>query len=82
MKDNAMNRFSRLNTILYTFVLVAGVYIGSTASADTSVWEVTSAGNTIYLGGTVHLLRPSDYPLPEEYEQVIRHPRRSILKQT
>lgn len=69
MKDNAMNRFSRLNTILYTFVLVAGVYIGSTASADTSVWEVTSAGNTIYLGGTVHLLRPSDYPLPEEYEQ-------------
>ena len=38
-------------------------------SADTSVWVITSGSNTVYLGGTVHLLRPTDYPLPEEYEQ-------------
>tara|TARA_B100000809_G_scaffold192748_1_gene191620 strand:- start:101 stop:919 length:819 start_codon:yes stop_codon:yes gene_type:complete len=40
-----------------------------TISADSSVWKITSGENTVYLGGTVHLLRPSDYPLPEEYEQ-------------
>lgn len=34
---------------------------------DTSVWEVKSGANTVYLGGTVHLLRPSDYPLPEGF---------------
>ena len=39
------------------------------AWADTSVWVITSGNNTVYLGGTVHLLRPTDYPLPEEYEQ-------------
>lgn len=39
------------------------------ATADTSVWVITSGSNTVYLGGTVHLLRPTDYPLPEEYEQ-------------
>jgi uncharacterized protein YbaP (TraB family) len=33
------------------------------------VWRVSNGNNTVYLGGTVHLLRPSDYPLPEEYEQ-------------
>lgn len=40
-----------------------------TTNADTSVWAVTSGSNTVYLGGTVHLLRPSDYPLPAEYEE-------------
>jgi len=45
------------------FMSVSSLY------ADTSVWEVKSGNNVVYLGGTVHLLRPSDYPLPEEFEQ-------------
>lgn len=36
--------------------------------ADTSVWKVVSGENTVYLGGTVHLLRTSDFPLPQEFE--------------
>jgi len=41
----------------------------SQAYADTSVWSVRSGDNVIYLGGTVHLLRPGDYPLPPEFEE-------------
>ncbi len=41
----------------------------SQANADTSVWSVRSGDNVVYLGGTVHLLRPSDYPLPDEFEE-------------
>lgn len=41
----------------------------SQAKADTSVWSVRSGDNVIYLGGTVHLLRPGDYPLPIEFEE-------------
>lgn len=41
----------------------------SQAVADTSVWSVRSGDNVIYIGGTVHLLRPGDYPLPEEFEE-------------
>lgn len=37
--------------------------------ADTSVWEVSNGSNTVYLGGTVHLLRPADYPLPEAFDE-------------
>lgn len=38
------------------------------ATADSAVWVVSSGTGKVYLGGTVHLLRPADYPLPEEFE--------------
>ncbi|OUR70496.1 hypothetical protein A9Q76_07310 [Arcobacter sp. 31_11_sub10_T18] len=37
--------------------------------AQTSVWKIQHNNETIYLGGTVHLLRAQDYPLPIEYEK-------------
>lgn len=38
--------------------------------AETSIWQVSNGKNSVYLGGTFHLLKPSDYPLPVEFEQV------------
>jgi uncharacterized protein YbaP (TraB family) len=37
--------------------------------AESSVWTVEKDGNTIFLGGTIHLLTESDYPLPQAYEK-------------
>ncbi|MBV9617932.1 MAG: TraB/GumN family protein [Verrucomicrobia bacterium] len=35
-----------------------------------SVWKVTSTdGHSLYLGGSFHALRPTDYPLPGEYNR-------------
>lgn len=39
------------------------------ATAQSSVWKVTHGENTVYLGGTCHLLRKADYPLPKEFDQ-------------
>ncbi len=64
-----LNRFARLKAVIRRVALLAGIGIVGNALADSSVWSVTSGNNTVYLGGTMHLLRPSDYPLPEEYEQ-------------
>jgi len=50
-------------------LIVMCAMFAETGLADTSVWEVKSGANTVYLGGTVHLLRPSDYPLPPEFDQ-------------
>lgn len=51
-------------------VLVLAILFSCThALADSSVWSVRSGDNIVYLGGTVHLLRPGDYPLPDEFEQ-------------
>ena len=38
-----------------------------TAQAETSVWKVSLEEESIYIGGTVHLLRDSDFPLPAEF---------------
>lgn len=35
--------------------------------ARSSVWKATRSSRTVYLGGTCHVLRKSDYPLPPEY---------------
>jgi len=37
--------------------------------AQTSVWKVQKGESVMYLGGTCHLLRPADFPLPPEFEQ-------------
>ncbi len=60
------NFFGRL---LFTFVLT----IGCTAQrmeAASCVWKVSGAnGATLYLGGSIHALRPTDYPLPPVYNR-------------
>jgi len=35
--------------------------------AQTSVWKVSNGRNFLYIGGTIHVLRESDYPIPEAF---------------
>ena len=67
MRFPAARRLIRLYSALFS--LSATFLLSGVSVAETSVWRVSDGNNTVYLGGTVHLLRPSDYPLPEEYEQ-------------
>ena len=34
-----------------------------------SVWMISRDGNTLFLGGSVHVLRETDYPLTEEFDR-------------
>ena len=36
--------------------------------AESSVWKVSKGEQSLYIGGTCHVLRPSDYPLPTEFD--------------
>jgi hypothetical protein len=38
-------------------------------NAQTSVWKVSQGNRVLYLGGTSHLLRPADFPLPPEFDE-------------
>lgn len=42
------------------------------AQAKTSVFELQCKGSTLYLGGTVHVLKESDFPLPDAYQQAYK----------
>ena len=37
--------------------------------ARASVWKISDAEHTMYIGGTIHVLRASDYPLPKEFDE-------------
>ena len=41
----------------------------SWAFAETSVWKVKKGKSVMYLGGTCHILRPADFPLPGEFDK-------------
>ncbi|MEP3350862.1 MAG: TraB/GumN family protein [Marinomonas sp.] len=47
------------------FTLLAAATFQTQAA---SVWKVSSETNTVYIGGTIHLLTPQDYPLPKAYD--------------
>jgi uncharacterized protein len=41
----------------------------ATTTGLSSVWVVEKDGHRIHIGGTIHLLREEDYPLPNVFEQ-------------
>lgn len=45
---------------------------GSFCANAASVFKVSKGGDTIYIGGTFHLLTEKDYPLPEAYEKAYK----------
>jgi uncharacterized protein len=53
-------------------VLWVGLLLPCLAWAETSLWRISKGDSQLYVGGTVHLLGKSDYPLPDEYEQAFR----------
>jgi uncharacterized protein YbaP (TraB family) len=49
--------------------MLIAVFLPLFIEAKSSVWKITNDANaSIYLAGTIHLLRHSDYPLPHAYQ--------------
>ena len=40
--------------------------------AETSVWKVSNGDSELFIGGTIHVLSATDYPLPVEFEQAYK----------
>ena len=60
-------KFSRF--LVYLSALSAIFLVPEAEAASACVWKVTRPdGKTVYLGGSVHSLRESDYPLPAAYQ--------------
>ncbi|UTW02046.1 TraB/GumN family protein [Amphritea atlantica] len=55
--------------IFRTLALISLSVVTLTAAADSSVWKVSSGDNLLYVGGTLHVLRQKDYPLPVEFDR-------------
>ena len=62
------------------FITSLLVFISISASAETSLYEISKGEQKIYLGGTIHVLRNSDYPLPPEFEQAYENAKILVLE--
>ena len=58
--------FIRITRGLLALLLLA---CAQQAVAETSIWEVRKDGHSLLLGGTIHVLREEDYPLPAAYQR-------------
>ena len=65
-----MRRTGRYLTRVVAALMLLGSITGAAAQANPGgaekefIWKVTSPTNTLYLLGSIHFLRASDYPLP------------------
>ncbi|HZV80555.1 MAG TPA: TraB/GumN family protein [Geobacteraceae bacterium] len=59
-----------MKRFLVSIVLV--VFAATWASAASSVWKAQKDDAVIYLGGTFHMLREADYPLPPEFDRAYK----------
>lgn len=66
MQSNALRRLSTFSQVL---LLVSALALSPQLFAQSSVWVATKDSKNVYLGGTVHLLRASDFPLPAPFEK-------------
>lgn len=48
--------------------------------AESSVWVVSSSKAKVYLAGSFHMLRASDYPLPAEFSTAYKNSRKIIFE--
>jgi uncharacterized protein len=49
-------------------------------TGTSSVWKVESGGHHIYLAGTIHLMRATDYPLPDVFDQAYNDSSKIVLE--
>src|SRR3954470_9240177 len=63
----------------FVFVVASGA--AERATAASCVWKVTSAhGGTLFLGGSIHALRSSDYPLPAAFNHALDASSRLVIE--
>ena len=54
------------------YSIFALLLISQTIFAASPVWLVESNGNRLFLAGTIHILRASDYPLPGAFDKAYK----------
>jgi uncharacterized protein YbaP (TraB family) len=64
-----------MKKIIFGFVLLVGLLAACDNSTqeppeptNATVWEISKDGNSIFLAGSVHMLRPRDYPMPAAFD--------------
>jgi len=72
--------------ISFCVIVLIGVGLFSCATPPphsqpaSSVWKISKNGSVLYLGGSVHILRESDFPFPDEFDRAFSLSSQLILE--
>ncbi len=62
-------KLKAIKSLALTASLVAGYFASAAQAEGTSVWQVTKGDDVVYIGGTVHILPASEFPLPKQFTE-------------
>jgi uncharacterized protein YbaP (TraB family) len=68
---------TRLATASIVFLLII---FSRSVIAGSPVWIVEKNGQQLYIGGTIHVLASSDYPLPAAFDKAYRNSAKLVLE--
>ncbi|PCK07047.1 MAG: TraB/GumN family protein [Alteromonadaceae bacterium] len=60
--------------------LIAIIILSTQAFAKSPVWKVSKGDKYLYIGGTFHLLKPSDHPLPKAFDTAYQEASRLVFE--
>lgn len=63
-------------------LMLSAAMFSSTVWAETSLWKISKGDDYLYLGGTVHFLPESAFPLPAEFEKAYQATDTLVLETT
>jgi uncharacterized protein YbaP (TraB family) len=81
----------RLLSLFTIILLSAGLFTSMKSSTPivrynssgqpvSSVWKISKDGNALFLGGSIHVLRPDDFPLPGAYNRAFSESKLLVLE--
>jgi uncharacterized protein len=60
---STMSIYKKISFIILVFFLSLSLH------ADSPVWKISNEKSSIYLGGTIHVLKPTDFPLDKAFHK-------------
>ncbi len=69
-----------MSHLLKTTVLLSTLLFVFTCHAASPVWRVSKGPHHLYIGGTIHLLSKTDYPLPTQFNHAYQNAQKLIFE--
>jgi len=69
-----------MNKKILTALVITTLALALPASAKSSLWKVSKGDDHLFIGGTVHMLSKSDFPLPPEFEAVYKQSEQLVFE--
>ena len=73
-----MNAFTK--KVFSATVLLSSCLLATTVQAQSSVWQVSKGNDSLFIGGTVHILPKSEMPLPVEFNHAYKQADTIVLE--